>query len=300
VSTNVVPLPTPDADAEGRRLVGVEIDGEARRGFPTPSGRLEFYSSTLDRWGWPEYALPTYIRSHVHPARLEDGQMVLIPTFRIPVQIHTRSANSKWLDEIAHTNPLWIHPRDAERLELSTGGLVRVETEIGYFVVKAWVTEGIRPGIVACSHHMGRWKLDGDGQRQMMATVALARDGGRFTLRRKVGVAPYDSADPDTRRIWWTDTGVHQNLTFPVHPDPISGMHCWHQAVRVRPAVPGDSYGDVSVDVDRAHEVYRRWLETTRPASRVSPDGTRRPYWLLRPLKPSRDAYRLPAGEATS
>ncbi len=299
LSANVVPLPTPDPDAEGRRLVGVEIDGEARRGFPTPSGRLEFYSSTLDRWGWPEYALPTYIRSHVHPERLEDGQMVLIPTFRIPVQIHTRSANAKWLDEIAHTNPLWIHPRDAERLELRTGALVRVETEIGYFVVKAWVTEGIRPGIVACSHHMGRWKLEGDGQRQMMATVALARDSGRFTLRRKVGVAPYDSADPDTRRIWWTDAGVHQNLTFPVHPDPISGMHCWHQAVRVRPADPGDSYGDVSVDVDQAHEVYRRWLEITRPAARVSPDGTRRPYWLLRPLKPSRDAYRLPAGGAT-
>jgi anaerobic selenocysteine-containing dehydrogenase len=299
LSANVVPLPTPDPDAEGRRLVGVEIDGEARRGFPTPSGRLEFYSSTLDRWGWPEYALPTYIRSHVHPERLEDGQMVLIPTFRIPVQIHTRSANAKWLDEIAHTNPLWIHPRDAERLELRTGALVRVETEIGYFVVKAWVTEGIRPGIVACSHHMGRWKLEGEGQRQMMATVALARDGGRFTLRRKLGVAPYDSADPDTRRIWWTDAGVHQNLTFPVHPDPISGMHCWHQAVRVRPADPGDSYGDVSVDVDQAHEVYRRWLEITRPAARVSPDGTRRPYWLLRPLKPSRDAYRLPAGGTT-
>ena len=25
-----------------------------------------------------------------------------------------------------------------------------------------------------------------------------------------------------------------------------------------------------------------------------TPDGTRRPYWLLRPLKPSRDVYRLP------
>ena len=33
---------------------------------------------------------------------------------------------------------------------------------IGHFVVKAWVTEGIRPGVVACSHHMGRWKT-GDG-----------------------------------------------------------------------------------------------------------------------------------------
>ena len=26
----------------------------------------------------------------------------------------------------------------------------------------------------------------------------------------------------------------------------------------------------------------------------ASPDGTRRPYWLIRPVKPSRDAYRLP------
>ncbi|MET0153707.1 MAG: molybdopterin dinucleotide binding domain-containing protein, partial [Candidatus Binatia bacterium] len=299
VGPNVVPFPTPDPDVDGRRLVGVEIDGQVQRGFPTPSGRLEFYSSTLDRWGWPEYALPTYIRSHIHPERLQDGQMVLIPTFRIPVQIHTRSANAKWLDEIAHTNPLWIHPRDADQLALRTGDLVRVETEIGYFVVKAWVTEGIRPSVVACSHHMGRWKLEGEGQKQMMATVELARDGGRFLLRRKAGVAPHDSSDPDTRRIWWTDAGVHQNLAFPVHPDPISGMHCWHQAVRVKRAETGDSYGDVSVDVDKAHEVYRRWLEIARPAAQVSPDGTRRPYWLLRPLKPSREAYRLPVNRAS-
>ena len=298
---NIVPLPTPDPDAEGRRLVGIEIDGQILRGFPTPSGRLEFYSSTLDRWGWPEYALPTYIRSHIHPQRLEPGQMALVPTFRLPVQIHTRSANAKWLDEIAHTNPLWMHPQDAARLGVATGELVRVETEIGYFVIKAWVTEGIRPGVVACSHHMGRWKLDPHrhGQRQMMATVALTREGKRFALRRKAGVEPHDSADADTRRIWWTDAGVHQNVAFPVHPDPISGMHCWHQAVRVRRAEAGDSYGDVSVDVEKAHEVYRRWLEITRPAARVSPDGTRRPYWLLRPLKPSREAYRLPVAGAS-
>ena len=87
---------------------------------------------------------------------------------------------------------------------------------------------------------------------------------------------------------------MHQNLTFAVHPDPISGMHCWHQAVRVRRAETTDEYGDVSVDVEKAREVYRHWLEITRPAARVSPDGTRRPYWLLRPLKPSREAYRLP------
>jgi anaerobic selenocysteine-containing dehydrogenase len=291
---NIVPVPTPPPDSEGRRALGVEVDGRILRGFPTPSGRLEFYSSTLASWGWREYALPTYIKSQIHPENLEPGEIPLVPTFRLPVQIHTRSANSKWLDEIAHTNPLWIHPKDASRIGVATGELVRVQTRIGYFVVKAWVTEGIRPGVVACSHHMGRWKLSETGQRQLMATVALDRRGASWTLDRRGAVAPFDSDDPDTRRIWWNDSGVHQNLAFPVQPDPISGMHCWHQAVRIERARPGDCYGQVQVDGARSHEIYAKWLELTRPATRVSPDGTRRPYWLLRPLKPSQRAYRLP------
>jgi anaerobic selenocysteine-containing dehydrogenase len=297
-SPNVVPVPSPDPDAEGRRPVGVELDGVTRRGFPTPSGKLEFYSSTLKRWGWAELALPTYIRSHVHPSNLEPGEMPLIPTFRLPVQIHTRSANAKWLDEIAHTNPLWLHPRDAARLAVETGDLVRVETRIGHFVVKAWVTEGIRPGVVACSHHMGRWKTGDSGQRQMMATVSLKHEGTAWSLRREKDVEPFASADGDTARIWWTDAGVHQNLTFPVQPDPISGMHCWHQAVRVKKAAPGDRYGDVSVDTAKARKAYEEWMSRARPALLHSPDGTRRPYWLLRPLKPGREAYKLPGAPA--
>lgn len=299
-SPNIVPEAAPDGDAAGRRLAGIEVDGGGlRRGFPTPSGRLEFYSSTLAEWGWPEYAIPTYIRSHVHPDNLEPGQMVLLPTFRVPVQIHTRSANAKWLDEIAHTNPLWIHPLDAARLEnLRSGELVRVETEIGHFVLKAWVTEGIKPGVVACSHHMGRWRPEGQqGQRQAMATVDLGRAGDEWKLTRIAGVKPFDSIDPDTQRIWWTDVGVHQNLTFPVHPDPVSGQHCWHQAVTVSRAKPSDAYGDVAVDTAKSRQVYQRWLENTRSAMRFSPNGTRRPYWLLRPLRPSREAYRLPSTE---
>ena len=88
--------------------------------------------------------------------------------------------------------------------------------------------------------------------------------------------------------------GVHQNLTFPVHPDPVSGQHCWHQAVRVRPAEAGDRYGDISVDTARARAVYAKWLGFTRPADRHSPDGSRRPWWLMRPLRPAKEAYRLP------
>ena len=314
-AVNLAPMGAPDSDPEGRRPVGVRVEDTIRRGFPTPSGKLEFYSPTLVRWGWPEYAVPAYIRSHVHPAAMEPDQMCLISTFRLPVQIHTRSANSKWLDEIAHTNPLWLHPSDAARKRVRTGDLVRVETEIGHFVLKAWVTEGIKPGVVACSHHMGRWKLadagagpnGGEpgtagrgerervaGQRQLMATVSLSGKDGDWKLSRKRGAAPYETDDPDTSRIWWTDVGVHQNLTFPVHPDPVSGMHCWHQAVRVVKASRRDRHGDIHVDTERSHEVYRRWLDKTRGARRHSPDGTRRPHWLIRPVRPVRTAYDLP------
>jgi anaerobic selenocysteine-containing dehydrogenase len=297
-AVNLAPVGAPLADAEGRRPVGVRVDGEVLRGFPTPSGKLEFYSPTLAEWGWKDVAIPTYMKSHVHPEQMDDDQMVLISTFRLPTQIHTRSANSKWLDEISHTNPLWLHTSDAERLGLRTGDLARVETEIGHFVVKTWVTEGIRPGVVACSHHMGRWKLDNgseEGQRQLMATVKLNNDDSSWSMTRTKGVGPFESSDPDTRRIWWTDAGVHQNMTFPVHPDPLSGMHCWHQAVRVRKAEATDRYGEVVVDTQRSIKVFEEWLAKTRSPVEHSPDGNRRPLWLIRPVKPTLEAYRLPS-----
>jgi hypothetical protein len=59
-------------------------------------------------------------------------------------------------------------------------------------------------------------------------------------------------------------------------------------------APEGDRDGDIFVDTSRSREIYRDWLALAQPADRVSPDGLRRPYWMLRPLKPSREVYRLP------
>ncbi|WP_298208682.1 molybdopterin-dependent oxidoreductase [Ferrimicrobium sp.] len=294
VTSNIVPTGDPAPDDEGRRPVGITVDGAVRRGFPTPSGRLEFYSTTLADWGWKEYATPTYIKSHVHPERLTPDQFPLISTFRLPVQIHTRSANSKWLDEIAHTNPVWINPVDASRLSLSDGNLVRVNTDLGYFVAKTWVTEGIRPGVVACSHHMGRWRIGDLGSSAMMRSVSLAKEGTQWGMHPHGGAQPYESSDPDTARIWWTDIGVHQNLTFGVHPDPVSGMHCWHQVVTITKAEPEDLHGEVHVDTSRSRTIFERWMQLTQSAEDVSPNGTRRPRWLLRPLKPTTQAFELP------
>jgi len=276
--------------------IGVEIDGNACVGFPTPSRKLEFFSRTLKEWRWPEHAIPGYIKSHVHPEQIDlaAGEMLLLPTFRLPTLIHTRSGNAKWLYEISHRNPLWLNSKDAENFDVKTGDLLKVHTEIGYFIDKVWVTEGIKPGVIACSHHLGRWRLaeDQGGERWSTALVDLKQTGeGKWMMRTIHGIKPFKSGDPDSERIFWEDGGVHQNLTFPVQPDYISGQHCWHQKVRITKPGPEDRYGDVFVDTNKSHEVYKKWLLKTRPAP--GPDNLRRPYWLPRSYKPALEAYYL-------
>ncbi len=276
------------------KVVAVLVDDKPRVGFPTPSRRQEFYSRTLVEWGWPEYKIPTYIKSHIHPDNIDrsKGEFPLVPTFRLPTLIHSRSANAKWLAEISNRNPIWIHTSDAERLGIKTGDLVRVNTEIGYFVDKVWVTEAIKPGVVACSHHIGRWRRPQDvpNNRWGMGVVNIIQEGnGKWRMQRVDGIRPFESDDPDSKRIFWSDGGVHQNITHAVHPDPISGMHCWHQKVRLEKARPEDRYGDIFVDTNKSFEVYKAWLKKTRPAP--GPNGLRRPLWFARALRPAEELF---------
>ena len=166
----------------------VEVDGEIKEGFPTPSKKLELFSTTLKEWGWPEYSTPKWIPSHVHWEDMDiaGNERILLPTFRIPTLIHTRSANSKWLNEISHRHPLWIHPEDAEKLDIEESGLVRITTRIGHFVIQAWRTEGIRPGVVAASHHMGRWRLD-EEQGRSWASGKANIDQRRYDVDAQAG-----------------------------------------------------------------------------------------------------------------
>ena len=295
-------LRRPVTDDEAAPLVGeagavglVHEDGSVTQGWLTPSRKLEIYSTSMKEFGFADQATPGYIESHVSRRRidLEAGELVLVPTFRLPTLIHTRSGNAKYLNEISNSHPLWLNREDAARHGVETGDLVRVSTAIGHFVCRVWATEAIRPGVCALSHHMGRWRLhDGEGSRWVSGPVELTRptESG-WLLRYQGGIQPFRSSDPDSERIWWEDPGVHQNLAFPVQPDPWSGMHCWLQRVRLEKARDGDRYGDVFVDTSKSRQVYREWLALARP--RLGPGGQRRPEFLMRPVKPARSAYRL-------
>ncbi len=274
--------------------VGVMVKGKACTGFPTPSRKNEFFSQTMIDWKWPEYAIPGYIKSHIHPDKLDrdNDEYCLVPNFRLPTLIHSRSGNAKWLIEISNRNPIWMHPQEADKFGFNTGDLVKVNTDIGYFVDKVWVTQSIKPGIVACSHHIGRWKRPEDkmGSRWASNTVRIEnKDNGTWTMSTVRGIQPFKSSDSDSSRIFWTDGGVHQNITHAVHPDPVSGHHAWLQRVRIEVPGPNDKYGDISVDTNKAFENYLEWQKMTRPAP--GPNGLRRPLWLKRAVRCDDSAY---------
>ena len=282
------------AKVDGKE-VGVRIkDGSIVAGFPTPSKKQEIYSPLMKEWGWPEYVTPGYIKSHIHWGNMDEkaGDMCLVPTFRIPTLVHSRSGNAKWLAEISNTNPTWMNVKTANKLGLKSGDLIRITTEIGYFVNKVWVTEGMRPDVIAVSHHIGRWRRPQDVTNNIWATntVQMTNDGSNWSLKTLKGVSGEKSSDPDTQRIFWNDGGVHQNITFPVHPDPISGMMDWHQKVRVTKAEQGDKFGDISVDTNKSREVYKEWLNMTRGGP---VNGLRRPMWLKRPFMPDESMFKV-------
>ncbi len=223
--------------------------------------------------------------------------------------------------------PLWISVRDAERLGLERGDAVKVRVvdtvsgkESGYFVAQAQPTQGHAPGVVSCSHHAGRWRVvDGvkvDGFDQQLGImrlgstrVSLEVAGSVRTMKHVAGVAPfspeanaefgergwpYAEFNQDLDNISWDGlSGVWQNATHHPHPDPLSGMHCWHQKVLLEKAGPGDRVGDIKVDIQATFDTYKAWRdELTRPAP--GPGGLRRPEHLKRPWVPlTRGAYKM-------
>jgi anaerobic selenocysteine-containing dehydrogenase len=118
-------------------------------GFPTPSGKCEFYSASMAQDGLDP--LPTYIPPYEskasNPALAEAYPLAMIsPPAR-------NFLNSTFVNVLSLRNTegephLDIHPSDAVVRNISDGEYVRIYNDRGSFVAKARVTEKARPGVV--------------------------------------------------------------------------------------------------------------------------------------------------------
>lgn len=106
-------------------------------------------------------------------------------TFKVSWHGQGRTAVNPALMSLAPENSVWINAADAGSRSIGLGDRVRVTSasdSIG-FVTRAFVTQGIAPGVVGVSHHFGHWEL---GSRpHIVSGVATLHD-----RRRGAGVTP--------------------------------------------------------------------------------------------------------------
>lgn len=313
-----------------KHSIGLVKDKKILAGFHTLSKKLEFFSEWFAEWKWPEYAIPVYPRNEGELKKMEhvvtqvhhtmmkgDNEFALNTVFRLPYNIHTRSVNSKHLMEISQNhNPVWIYTKDAEKLGIKRGDAIRVNItdtvsglDSGYFVGMAVPTEATRPGVLACSHHAGRWKLKDsvnipgfDHALGIMGVGAprydMTNDGKVGTMKPAEGIQKrhdvwqFKEYNKDLDNIWWDGlSGSWQNAVAPAHPDPIAGNHAWHQKVVIEKAKADDKIGDIVVNYENNFKVYQAWRDQlTRPLQ--AGDKLRRPQHIKRPAVPlSNKAY---------
>jgi anaerobic selenocysteine-containing dehydrogenase len=191
--------------------VGQEIGEKVYVGFKpdkvNKSGYLELYSILLRKKGFAP--LPTYLQIPEHQ-KIGSDELILT-TYKVNVHTHSRTENCKWLTEIVHDNPAWINPKSADIKGIKTGDKIIVMSRTGKIETKAFVTEGVVPGVIAISHHLGHWGY------------------GRYASGNKPPIT--EGSDPDLKLKWWTEHGVHPNWLIPNSPDPINGQQRWMDTV---------------------------------------------------------------------
>lgn len=127
-----------------------QIEDLANNPFPTPSGKIEIYSKRLAEINDPYLPpIPKYIESWegVNDPLANTYPFQLI-TFHVKNKAHACFEFSPWVNELG-PHVVWINSSDAEAKNIGNGDKVKVFNERGVVLIHAFVTERIRPGVVA-------------------------------------------------------------------------------------------------------------------------------------------------------
>ncbi len=135
----------------------MEYRKHEKKGFSTPTKKVELYSTILEKWGYdplPQYReIPESPVSK--PEMTEQYPYILITGARPPVFFHSEHRMLPWLREI-HPDPIVeLHPQVAKDNGIKDGDWVFIESPRGRIKQRAKLTTGIDPRVVAAEH--GWW-----------------------------------------------------------------------------------------------------------------------------------------------
>lgn len=151
----------------------------AEGGFPTPSGKCEFYSSSMARDGLdpvPAY-IPPYESRASNPELAQKYPLAMISP---PARnfLNSTFVNVQSLRATEGEPHLDIHPNDAAARGIAHGDMARIYNDRGSFVARARVTDKAREGLVV---GLSIWwkKLASDGKNANEVTSQRLTDMGR-------------------------------------------------------------------------------------------------------------------------
>lgn len=168
--------------------------------------RLSFKSHELGAAGFD--AIPAWMPIPQHQ-NMADNELILT-TYKVPVQTHSRTQGCKWLTELHHDNAALVNPQTAARFGISDGDQVRLKSSAGEMISKVKITEGVHTQVVAISHHCGHWAW-----------------GYYASGKKNIG----HRGEADIQNKWWESGRSHVNKIIPCVGDPISGSMCWMDTV---------------------------------------------------------------------
>jgi biotin/methionine sulfoxide reductase len=134
--------------------------------LPTPSGRIELYSTKIAGFGYADCPPhPAWLEPHEWLGKAAPDELHLMtnqPAKRLHSQLYQ-------LQPTGVVETLTMHPADAGLRNISHGDAVRVENERGACLARASLTDGVRQGVVVMP--TGAWfspveaeaRLEGNG-----------------------------------------------------------------------------------------------------------------------------------------
>jgi anaerobic selenocysteine-containing dehydrogenase len=125
-----------------------------KKGFSTPTGKLEIYSTLLEKWGYdplPRFREPPE-SPYGAPELNNDYPYILITGRRLPGFFHSENRQVPWLREL-HTDPVVeIHPKTAQKEGIHESDWVILESPRGKVRQRAKFFEGMDPRVVSAEH----------------------------------------------------------------------------------------------------------------------------------------------------
>ncbi len=163
-------------------------------GFPTPSGKLEFYSESMKHAGFDP--LPCYYPCCPQEERQEGDLHLIAPPSKHFLNSTFGSVPS--LVARAGRPTLLIHPDEARKRAIEDGAMVRVYNNLGECCLHAAVTEDVPPGVVvAASVWWAKHSPEGKGINQLTSPRTTDMAGGSTFHCNRVFVANQGSGVRD-------------------------------------------------------------------------------------------------------